>query len=138
MVTREATLDAQGAKLGDSAVQIGTLAIVKQTDADQRPAGILQRGLILQHPQLSRLLAQRRSQTVIPRLRVDPQVLMRLDEARLAVAAGDAGAARLLTFVGYVDPLGARNDREQEITTGVKEGDEVLIRPPSAEANEFK
>ncbi len=34
--------------------------------------------------------------------------------------------------------VGARNDREQEITTGVKEGDEVLIRPPSAEANEFK
>lgn len=34
--------------------------------------------------------------------------------------------------------VGARNDREQEILGGVKEGDEVLIRPPSAEANEFK
>ncbi|MBL9004250.1 MAG: efflux RND transporter periplasmic adaptor subunit [Myxococcales bacterium] len=34
--------------------------------------------------------------------------------------------------------VGARNDREQEILSGVKENDEVLIRPPSAEANEFK
>lgn len=34
--------------------------------------------------------------------------------------------------------LGARNDREQELLEGVSEGDEVLIRPPSAEANEFK
>lgn len=34
--------------------------------------------------------------------------------------------------------LGARTDREQEILEGVKEGDEVQIKPPSAEANEFK
>ncbi len=95
-----------------------------------------QRGLILQHPQLSRLLAQRRSQTVIPRLRVDPQVLMRLDEARLAVAAGDAGAARLLTFVGYVDPLGARNDRdwlaaiEPVVVRGHDTGWAVIVQEP--------
>lgn len=34
--------------------------------------------------------------------------------------------------------VGARNDREQEITAGLAEGDEVQIKPPSAEANEFK
>lgn len=33
---------------------------------------------------------------------------------------------------------GLRNDREQEILSGLSEGDEVLIKPPSAEANEFK
>ena len=34
--------------------------------------------------------------------------------------------------------VGVRNDREQEITSGVAESDEVVIRPPSAAANEFK
>lgn len=34
--------------------------------------------------------------------------------------------------------VGARNDREQEILSGLAEGDEVEIQPPSAEANEFK
>lgn len=33
---------------------------------------------------------------------------------------------------------GLRNDREQEVLSGLAEGDEVLIKPPSAEANEFK
>lgn len=33
---------------------------------------------------------------------------------------------------------GVRNDRDQEILGGLSEGDEVLIKPPSAEANEFK
>lgn len=33
---------------------------------------------------------------------------------------------------------GVRNDRDQEILGGLKEGDEILIKPPSAEANEFK
>ena len=33
---------------------------------------------------------------------------------------------------------GARNDREQEIMGGLDEGAQVLIKPPSAEANEFK
>lgn len=33
---------------------------------------------------------------------------------------------------------GARNDREQEILGGLDEGAQVLIKPPSAEANEFK
>lgn len=34
--------------------------------------------------------------------------------------------------------VGARNDREQEILSGIAEGERVLIKPPSAEANEFK
>jgi membrane fusion protein, macrolide-specific efflux system len=34
--------------------------------------------------------------------------------------------------------LGARNDRDQEIVGGIAEGERVLIRPPSAEANEWK
>jgi len=34
--------------------------------------------------------------------------------------------------------VGVRNDREQEILSGVAESDEVVIRPPSAEKNEFK
>lgn len=33
---------------------------------------------------------------------------------------------------------GARNDRDQEIESGLAEGAEVQIKPPSAEANEFK
>lgn len=33
---------------------------------------------------------------------------------------------------------GVRNDRDQEILGGLSEGDAVLIKPPSAEANEFK
>jgi len=33
---------------------------------------------------------------------------------------------------------GARNDREQEVLEGLSEGAEVLFKPPSAEANEFK
>jgi HlyD family secretion protein/macrolide-specific efflux system membrane fusion protein len=33
---------------------------------------------------------------------------------------------------------GARNDREQEVMSGLDEGAQVLIKPPSAEANEFK
>ena len=32
----------------------------------------------------------------------------------------------------------ARDDREQEIISGLTEGTEVQIKPPSAEANEFK
>ena len=68
-----------------------------------------------------------------------------------AIAAGEASGGSSLgsgmgAGMGKKGPstkrvdvqVGARNDREQEITTGVKEGDEVLIRPPSAEANEFK
>ena len=34
--------------------------------------------------------------------------------------------------------VGVRNDREQEVLSGVAESDEVVIRPPSAEKNEFK
>ena len=34
--------------------------------------------------------------------------------------------------------VGGRNDREQEVVSGLSEGDQVLIKPPSAEANEFK
>lgn len=34
--------------------------------------------------------------------------------------------------------VGARSDREQEILSGIAEGERVLIRPPSADANEFK
>ena len=34
--------------------------------------------------------------------------------------------------------LGARNDRDQEIKSGLREGDRVLIKPPSADANEWK
>ena len=34
--------------------------------------------------------------------------------------------------------VGVRNDREQEVISGVAESDEVVIRPPSASANEFK
>jgi len=34
--------------------------------------------------------------------------------------------------------VGARSDREQEMLSGVTEGDRVVIRPPSADANEFK
>lgn len=34
--------------------------------------------------------------------------------------------------------VGVRNDREQEVLSGVAEADEVVIRPPSAAANEFK
>jgi RND family efflux transporter MFP subunit len=37
----------------------------------------------------------------------------------------------------YVE-LGLRNDREQEIVSGLSEGDEVQIRPPTAEANEYQ
>jgi multidrug efflux pump subunit AcrA (membrane-fusion protein) len=33
---------------------------------------------------------------------------------------------------------GARNDREIEIASGVKEGDQVLIKPASSSENEFK
>ena len=68
-----------------------------------------------------------------------------------AIAAGEASGGSSLgagmgAGMGKKGPstkrvdvqVGARNDREQEITAGVKEGDEVLIRPPSAEANEFK
>ena len=34
--------------------------------------------------------------------------------------------------------IGERNDRELELTKGVSEGQEILIQPPSAEANEVK
>ena len=34
--------------------------------------------------------------------------------------------------------VGARNDREIEIAGGVKEGEQILIKPGSAEANEYK
>jgi membrane fusion protein, macrolide-specific efflux system len=34
--------------------------------------------------------------------------------------------------------LGARNDRELEITSGIKEGDKVLIKPASSADNEYK
>ncbi len=34
--------------------------------------------------------------------------------------------------------VGGRNDREQEVLSGISEGDQVLIKPLSAEANEFK
>ena len=34
--------------------------------------------------------------------------------------------------------VGARSDRDQEIVSGINEGDRVLIKPPSADANEFK
>ena len=34
--------------------------------------------------------------------------------------------------------VGARNDRDQEILAGLGEGDRVQIKPPPADANEFK
>ncbi len=34
--------------------------------------------------------------------------------------------------------VGGRNDREQEVVSGLSENDQVLIKPPSADANEFK
>ncbi len=34
--------------------------------------------------------------------------------------------------------VGARNDRDQELKSGVAAGDRVVIRPPSADANEWK
>ena len=34
--------------------------------------------------------------------------------------------------------VGMRNEREQEILSGLSEGDEVFIKPPSADANEVK
>ena len=33
--------------------------------------------------------------------------------------------------------LGARNDREVEITSGVKEGEQVMIKPPKANEVNF-
>lgn len=95
-----------------------------------------QRGLILQHPQLSRMLAQRFGKTLMPRLRVDPEVLNRLDQARLAMAQGDASAARLLTFVGYVDPLGVRSGGdwlaalEPVVVRGRDTGWAVIVQEP--------
>lgn len=59
------------------------------------------------------------------------------------IAAGEAPSSSPMGKKGpntqRVDvQVGARNDREQEILSGASEGEEVLIRPPSAEANEFK
>jgi HlyD family secretion protein/macrolide-specific efflux system membrane fusion protein len=34
--------------------------------------------------------------------------------------------------------VGARNDRDQEIVSGLREAERVLIKPPSADANEWK
>jgi membrane fusion protein, macrolide-specific efflux system len=34
--------------------------------------------------------------------------------------------------------IGARNEREVEVLSGVSEGDRILVKPPSAEANETK
>ena len=34
--------------------------------------------------------------------------------------------------------VGARNDREIEIASGIKEGDKVLIKPASSAENEYK
>ncbi len=95
-----------------------------------------QRGLVLQHPQLTRILSQRPNQTLMPRLRVDPHVLTRLDEARRTLAQGDAGAARLLTFVGYIDPLDARHGSdwlaalEPVVVRGRDTGWAVIVQEP--------
>jgi len=50
----------------------------------------------------------------------------------------DASGGKKPTLSRVDVQVGARNDREQEITAGLAEGDEVQIKPPSAEANEFK
>jgi len=34
--------------------------------------------------------------------------------------------------------VGARNDREVEIVSGIGEGDQILIKPSSASENEYK
>jgi len=34
--------------------------------------------------------------------------------------------------------IGARNDREIEIASGIKEGDKVMIKPASSAENEYK
>lgn len=88
----------------------GTQQVAALVDSREDLAG--QRGLILQHPLLSRVLAQRPSHTQMPRPRVHPDVLRRLDDSQRAQAHGEAHAARPLTFVGYVDPLSPGNGGE--------------------------
>jgi hypothetical protein len=71
-----------------------------------------QRGLILQHPLLSRVLADRAPASQMPRPRVEPEVLHRLDEAQRAAGHSDGRGLHPLTFVGYVDPLSPRSGGE--------------------------
>lgn len=112
----------------------GALQVAALIDSREDQPG--QRGLILQHPQLSRMLAQRPSHSLMPRLRVDSEVLHRLDQARRGMAQGDPGASRLLTFVGYVDPLGPRSNSdwlvalEPVIVRGRDTGWAVIVQEP--------
>jgi RND family efflux transporter MFP subunit len=50
----------------------------------------------------------------------------------------NSGSGQGVTIKRTDIQVGARNDREQEIIGGLKEGDEVQIKPLSAEANEYK
>lgn len=116
----------------------GTRQVTALFDSRQDRPG--QRGLILQHPRLAQYVGQAASGAQPlppPQLRIDPRHLQRLDAARAASARGDgdARAAQLLTFVGYVDPLGeAAGDwlaaMEPVMVRGQDTGWVVIVQEP--------
>jgi len=66
-------------------------------------------------------------------LQIEQELGHRLKQRRLELNLSQAKVAEKIEI-----KVGVRNDREQEVTSGVAESDEVVIRPPSASANEFK
>lgn len=94
-----------------------------------------ERGLILQHPLLSRMLAQRSTPSASPRPRVRSEVLQRLDDAHRARSPGDSRGLHPLTFVGYIDPLSPRSGEwlaamEPVVVRGRDTGWVVIVQEP--------
>ncbi len=95
-----------------------------------------QRGLILQHPLLSAVLAQRATSPQIPRPRVGDEVLRRLDTPPTAMARRDRHGMNPLSFIDYVDPLSPEGDikwlaaMEPVVVRGRDTGWVVIVQEP--------
>lgn len=116
------------------------------------PASVLPKGKEVEVFPVEATLAKEGTEVIKPGMTADVRIHIdtRKDVLRLPIEAvvkekgknyvtrveeGEKGKLRSLKTEVEV---GARNDRDQEITSGVKQGDRVLIKPPSADANEFK
>jgi membrane fusion protein, macrolide-specific efflux system len=118
------------------------------------PASILPKGKDVEVFPIEATLAPEGIDFIKPGMTADVKVHVetRHDVLRLPIEAvvKEKNGAFVNRVVGALDSagkarvervkveLGARNDREQELLHGVAAGDRVLIRPPSADANEWK
>jgi HlyD family secretion protein/macrolide-specific efflux system membrane fusion protein len=116
------------------------------------PASVLPKGKEVEVFPVEATLAKEGTEVIKPGMTADVRIHIdtRKDVLRLPIEAivkekgktyvtrVEEGEKGKLRSIKTEVEVGARNDRDQEIVSGVKQGDRVLIKPPSADANEFK